>query len=874
MTQVPAQSVEPSDEPAAEGPAARLQRRIRQLTPLIAVAIAVIAILALHRELTTYHYRDVVRALHAIPRHAIALAVGFTAAGYAALVCYDAIALAYVRSSLKAHRIAFTSFIAYAFSQTLGFPLLTGGSIRYRLYTAWGLSSIEIAQAVAFTSLSFWVGVLTIAGGVFLLEPAEVAHFLHLPIVATQLVGLVLLGLVAGYLVFSGVRHHPLRLFGTVLPAPSLRLAAIQLAVSCVDWAFAGAVLYSLLPNAARVSFPAFLGLFLLAQVVGFLSHVPGGLGVFDTVILLLLAPTAAAGSEVLGALVAYRVIYYLLPFGVAAALMGGYELARRSAPLARASRVAGNWAPTVMPQVLAGATFIAGALLLFSGATPEETSRLRWLYAALPLAVIEASHFIGSVAGVGLLVLARGLQRRLDAAWHVGVVLLSVGIAASLLKGLDYEEAIVLAIVLGVLVASRGEFYRRAALLSEPFSAGWIIAIGLVVLASVWLGLFAYQHVAYRGDLWWRFALHGNAPRFLRATVGAMMAVGLIAAMRLFRPAPPDPSLPGPEELRRAEAVVADSATTRANLALLGDKSLLFSGSGRSFVMYGVEGRSWVALGDPVGPPEEREEMVWAFRELVGRHGGWTVFYEVERETLYLYLDLGLSLLKLGEEARVPLAEFSLDGGGRKGLRRTLRQVEKDGATFEVAPPDGVSALLPELTAVSDAWLARKRTREKGFSLGRFDPGYLARFPLGLVRLDGRIVAFANIWRSAGQAELSVDLMRFRPEAPAGVMEYLFIRLMLWGREQGFTWFDLGMAPLAGLENRALAPLWARLGALVFRHGEHFYNFQGLRDYKEKFDPVWVPRYLAAPGGLALPGVVTNLATLISGGVRGVVAR
>jgi phosphatidylglycerol lysyltransferase len=83
-----------------------------------------------------------------------------------------------------------------------------------------------------------------------------------------------------------------------------------------------------------------------------------------------------------------------------------------------------------------------------------------------------------------------------------------------------------------------------------------------------------------------------------------------------------------------------------------------------------------------------------------------------------------------------------------------------------------------------------------------------------------------------------------------------------------------MGMAPLSGLENRALAPLWNRLGAFVFRHGEHFYNFQGLRKYKEKFNPQWRPKYLAAPGGLSLPQTFTNLATLISGGIKGVVAK
>ena len=118
------------------------------------------------------------------------------------------------------------------------------------------------------------------------------------------------------------------------------------------------------------------------------------------------------------------------------------------------------------------------------------------------------------------------------------------------------------------------------------------------------------------------------------------------------------------------------------------------------------------------------------------------------------------------------------------------------------------------------------------------------------------------------------MDLMRHGELENASIMDFMFIELMLWGKAQGYQWFNLGMAPLAGLGERALAPLWSKLGAFVFRHGENFYNFKGLHNYKNKFKPVWEPRYLASPGGLALPIIAANLAALISGGIRGVVSK
>jgi phosphatidylglycerol lysyltransferase len=286
------------------------------------------------------------------------------------------------------------------------------------------------------------------------------------------------------------------------------------------------------------------------------------------------------------------------------------------------------------------------------------------------------------------------------------------------------------------------------------------------------------------------------------------------------------------------------------------------------------VAGRSWIALGDPVGLESERAELAWRFRESADRHGGWPVFYEVGANHLPIYIDLGLTLFKLGEEAVIPLAEFSLEGGTRKALRRTRKDAIKAGATFEMIPPEETHIFIPGLREISDEWLTSKHTKEKGFSLGRFDERYLQRLPVALVRVGDAVVAFANVWLGADRTEISVDLMRYTSVAPPGVMEFLLIETMLWGKANGYGRFNLGMAPLSGIENRSLAPLWNRVGALLFSRGEPFYNFQGLRQYKEKFDPIWEPKYLASPGGLVLPRILTNIASLISGSLAGVVSK
>jgi len=192
---------------------------------------------------------------------------------------------------------------------------------------------------------------------------------------------------------------------------------------------------------------------------------------------------------------------------------------------------------------------------------------------------------------------------------------------------------------------------------------------------------------------------------------------------------------------------------------------------------------------------------------------------------------------------------------------------MEREGGAFRILSPAEVGGALPALQAVSDDRLSRRGASEKGFSLGFFQPDYVRRFPAAVIEREGRIIAFASVWPGPGKVELSVDLMRQVESAPKNAMEVLFVQLMLWGAEQGYERFNLGMAPLSGLEASPLASLWSRLGRVVYRRGEAFYNFQGLRAFKEKFHPVWEPRYLAYPGGLSLPGVMADVSALVAGG-------
>lgn len=754
-------------------------------------------------------------------------------------------------------RTAWAAFLGYAYSQALGSPLVGRPPVRDRLYTAWGLTPEEVDRTVTGGRVTILVGLPVVLGWALLGLPGATLDGVGtlsgdgLPARLLRLVGAGLLASVAFWAARVG------------------RDALLRLAISLAYWLASAGALFVLLPTSATPGFGAFVAVFALAWAGGLLSRVPASLGVFEALLLLLLPGTPGVAS-VLAAILTFRICYQFIPLLVAVGTVAVSELGARREGAGRALSVVGSGVSSAVPLVLAGAVFLAGTVLLLTGALPVGPVAGR-----LPLPLVELSHFLGSVAGTLLLILAWGLARRLDAAFTATLVLLGLGALLAGLRGGGLAPATVLLLVLILLLPARKEFFRPATLTGEPLSPDWFLGVGVVLTATLWLGFFAYRDVALTGELWWEFALRGDASRFLRGSVGAAAVLLVYAGVRLLRT--PEPDDPDPEGLPEEEvaAVVASSSRASANLVWLQDKRVLFSKGRGAFVMYGIEGRSWVSMGDPVGDPDDFDDLVWMFRSRTYRHGGWPVFYQATPACLPLYVDAGLNLLKLGEEAVVDVQGFGLEGGARSGMRKAVRKAEKDGVSFRVLARDEVATALPRLRAISDAWLTAKRAREKAFSLGAFSEAYLARFPMVVAEHEGAVVAFANLWLGREGTEFSLDLMRYDPTtSPQGVMQYLFARTLLWGKEKGYQRFSLGMAPLSGLEAGPLAPLSARLGAALYRHGEHFYNFQGLRAYKEKFDPVWEPRYLASPGGLALPRIVANIAALVSGGVRGVLGR
>lgn len=846
----------------------------RSLRPLLGALLFLLALGVLDKQLEAHSLSEVREQLRSLPNLALLGAMGFAIGSYISLTFYDLLALRYVGRSLAYYKVGLTSFIAYVFSMDLGLTVLGSSAIRYRLYTIWGISAGDIAQIVAFSTFTFFVGVLGVGGPLLFFGAVPLPADLHLPMESTRLFGILLTSGFGVLMLFGAFRKQGISFRGFEISLPAPRLIFLTLGVAAVDWLLASSVLWLLLPEAPGLDFVTFMAIFLACEVLGLLSTVPAGLGVFEGVAMVLLAPYIPAPAT-LAALLAWRVIYFLFPIFVAISTLGVIEAFQHRSRFVRVRELAGQLGPAVVPPMLAAGVLVSGLLLAIAGVAPAAASQIAVLRDIASLPIVTISHSLAVLSGIGLMLVARGIQQRVDTAYSATLVLLALGVGASFFRGSHPLLAGALVVVLLALISSRTYFSRSGSLLPGVLPRGFVILLGIGLIGLVGFSSWAYEEHVYSHILWGQAGWEAHFPNALRALALLGGAGIVLMAWRISQPRGPGVVRASDEDQERARPVVSASPEASAHLALLGDKGLLFSAANDGFLMYGVAGKSWVCMGDPVGPEATRGELAWEFRELSDRFGGWPVFYEVGSENLPLYLDLGLSIHKLGEQGRVPLEQFSLEGSARKGLRQTQRRAERDGCSFDVIPAEEVPALIEPLKSVSDAWLAGKKTREKGFSLGSFRRDYLAQTPVAVIRHAGEIVAFANLWLGGGQEEASPDLMRFDPaKAPSGTMDYLFLECMLWAQAEGYRWFSLGMAPLSGLGEYGSPFAWNRVGSLLFRHGEHFYNFQGLRHYKEKYGPVWEPRYIASPGGLSFPIALANVSALVSDGLAGALRR
>ena len=833
--------------------------------PVYALTVCAVVLLLVHGLSRGLNYHAMVTALSKTPYRLVWIAILCTALSYVVVIARDKCALAYSGVSIPLSGLLLASFCGSALGNVTGFGSLTGASVRARVYGALGIDAESVQQSVGLLDVGFGFGLLACAGACAILAghwPSDA-----IPLTLLHVIGGVVLG-AAGVVLLALMRRRTLVFGGLSFATPPTGIAALQLGLTAAELFAAAGALWFLLPS-PRFDPLSFTAIFCVALGLGLISRLPGGLGVFDALIFLALRNDLPQ-DRLAAAILAYRGVYFLLPLLLGAGLLASFELTRTDdRPASRSGQRLLLGAGLLAPPFLSAVTFGAGAMLLISGATPAADWRLAALQSVLPLWAVEISHLLAALAGVLLLFVARGLYHRLDGAWWLAFLIALANVVFSLAKGLAFGEMAAVLILVLLLLASRRQFTRHAAFLHQPFRLGWFIAITAVIAGAAGILFFAFRDVPYRREIWWQFESDAQASRALRALLAASLLALGISLWQLLRTAPGRVRPPSREELSRARKIISRQNRGAAMLALMGDKSLMFSRSGQAFLMYAKRGRSWIALFDPVGPDSEWAELIWRFVELADANDGRAAFYQIRPDSLPLYLDAGLRVTKVGEEACIYLNEFGLDGSQRYGLRQALKRGERDGLTFVLLSPQEAAPMYGEIKSISNAWLASHRASERGFSVAAFEPGFVAVQSTAVSCREGEPIAFITLMTGSKPGEATVGLMRYRPDAPPYTMEFLITQAALQLKTQQFEVLSLGMAPLAGLVTTPLSSQWNRVGGLLWRHAGPIYNFKGLRSFKNKFRPTWEPRYLAASGAIG-PFISMAEIVALASGVRG----
>jgi phosphatidylglycerol lysyltransferase len=355
---------------------------------------------------------------------------------------------------------------------------------------------------------------------------------------------------------------------------------------------------------------------------------------------------------------------------------------------------------------------------------------------------------------------------------------------------------------------------------------------------------------------------------RYFAASIYVIGAVTIgYALLMLLRPVLNRRAATEEERARAWEIVRAHGQTPLARYALFEDKFFFFTPAG-SLISYVVENRVALVLGDPIGAVEDIRPAISAFKGFCSKNDWLPAFYQVLPAHLDIYRSFDFDSLPIGQEAIVDLACFTLEGSQNKTLRNTYNKILRKGYHYDVIQPPYSDRMLRELNYISNDWLTMQRATEMRFSLGWFNESYLNTCPILLVRdREGFIEAFANLVTEFQAKEVAVDLMRYRQHSESGLMDFLFVALFQWAREQGYATFNLGLSALSGVGEHPDEPIIERTLNFLYQSVNRIYNFRGLHSFKEKFHPVWSPRYLIYPGTSNLPVVSAALFRASLGG-------
>lgn len=657
----------------ANGSRFALKTWARHLPAVLGVALLAGAIYGVQREFHHLRLKDIGEALAAIPVHSLVFSFTWTILSYFILTFYDRLGTIYAGHKVSYGKVAFASFCAYALSHNLGFAAVSGAAVRFRLYAHWGLTPLQIGKTVAFCSLTFALGGMVLGGAILFVEPRAIPFFgEHLPKIALYGVGALLWAVVLGYVTLSKAFGR-VKVFSHDIPLPGWRMAIVQVLLATVDVAVTATIFYALLPRAPGLTWLIFLGIYVASYTAGLAANLPGGIGVFDTAILFGLEPYASA-PHIVGAILVFRLYYYVIPLFLAGSLFAGNEILLRGGGLLRhvgrlpPVQAIGRWSePDFAVTAATGAVGLCGVLMLCLGLLAPQAD-FAWIDPDYSELVRQAGQFVPSLIGAGLVMMAIGLSHRVNLAWGLTILLLVLGAAFAAAQYDRLWVSGILVLTTLLLAPFRTCFYRHAHLMSGPLQPGSAVTLAVLGLCLFSLAITRPHTHLLQNNAFWAVVISRELPNTVRLTVAIAVLLGLVAIWLLLRPGRVR-YLPWDSSARQLLLGLGAGVDQAADGVVLGE-------SARAAIPFRRCGRVLLGLGDPVGDEIDRVSAIWRLRDLAQQEGLDAAVWHAGPELLKVYGDLGLTALPLGPDG-LPLPES--DGDRPNAEQYLVCKAERD---------------------------------------------------------------------------------------------------------------------------------------------------------------------------------------------------
>lgn len=827
-----------------------LLRFLKIIFPIILLAIAIYEIQQSLRGVNVNLLRNEVSQLQVWE---LLLIFFITFCAITPMIFYDVILVKLLGMKINKRTLVNNSFIVNTFSNLIGFGGLVGVFLRNYFYSKYKVDREGLLKSIATVTLFYLTGISLLTWLMYLFfwdfPMLKEIRWLSIAVIVVSLY-------VPVFLVTHLIRYNK-------RSALTYKVFLQLMITSVAEWLAVFFVIWMLtIIIQIPMELSTLIPIFLIASCAGIVSMIPGGVGSFDLVFLWGTQSVGIAEEKVLFLLILYRVGYFVLPFLVSVLLfMKDYwERWNRS------------WddVPNVIFQkishmLLTSLVFISGIVLLLSASVPGILSRLKIAQEFLSSPIMNISHQLTVAAGFILLGLCRGIKYKVKTAYQLAIIVLSSSALFSISKGFDYEEAIFLLIVAVLLMASKKQFYRESYVLTWGtilFDLAAVIFITAMYLLIGYINLpTAKIHIPTPLQY---YILTDYRDLFFSAMIGILIACAIFYLGYLTRgPKKMYKLLSKEHEDKIKSHLMEYMGTEFSHLIFLHDKFVYWNKENTVLFAYQIYADKIVVLGDPVGPESDLLSAIQEFLEVADRHGYTPVFYEINNKIFPVLHEHGYSFFKLGEEAFVDLEMFTFAGKEMKGSRAVKNRFERENYTVTILSPPYSQEVMTELAEVSRRWLQGRA--EKGFSLGFFDENYLNTSKIAVLRGAEGVIGFASIMPMYDNGErISVDLMRFKPGAPSGTMDFIFLSLFQWAKEQGYHVFNMGMSPLSNVGQSRYSFLSEKIAAQIFLHGQYFYHFKGLKNFKLKYADFWEPKYVAYRKKSSLPFTMAQITLLI----------